>query len=80
LVRNPKDHAVSYYYHHRVKGILSSFDDFFELYMNGHLLYGDWFKHVLSYWQLAQTFPDNVLFISYEEIKIVSQKNVEKKI
>ncbi|CAG2179412.1 unnamed protein product, partial [Oppiella nova] len=36
LLRNPKDQSVSYYYQHRVKGILSSFDDFISLYMSGH--------------------------------------------
>ncbi|CAG2116796.1 unnamed protein product [Medioppia subpectinata] len=45
VLRNPKDQSVSYYYQHRVKGILSSFDDFISLYMCGHLLYGDYFSH-----------------------------------
>ncbi|KAH9390553.1 Sulfotransferase cytosolic 1B member 1-like [Tyrophagus putrescentiae] len=71
LARNPKDHIVAYYYHHRLKGIQISLDDFIDLYMAGYLLYGSYFDHVVSYWQLSKIYPNNVLFISYEELKIV---------
>ncbi|KAI2807559.1 Sulfotransferase cytosolic 1B member 1-like [Blomia tropicalis] len=71
LARNPKDHIVAYYYHHRLKGIQISLDDFIDLYLNGYLLYGSYFDHVVSFWQLAKLHPSNVLFISYEELKIV---------
>lgn len=79
LARNPKDHIVAYYYHHRLKGIQISLDDFIDLYMAGYLLYGSYFDHVVSYWQLSKIYPNNVLFISYEELKIVmSQTQTHK--
>lgn len=71
LVRNPKDHVIAYYYHHRFKGVQMSLDDFIDLYLNGYLLYGNYFDHVLSFWQLSQLYPQNVFFVAYEEIKMV---------
>ena len=51
VLRNPKDVAVSYFYHekHSHKWDIS-FDDFFELFMDGALEYGRYFDHVLSFW------------------------------
>ncbi|XP_046912060.2 sulfotransferase 1B1 [Dermatophagoides farinae] len=70
--RNSKDHIVAYYYHHRLKGVQISLDDFIDLYLNGNLIYGNYFDHIVSYWQLSQLYPNNVLFICYEELKIIT--------
>lgn len=76
MVRNPKDTAVSYFHHHKMSKFLGNYSgewsEYLQLFMKGHLVYGDWFEHVNAYWQLAQKYPDRVLFISYEELKIVS--------
>ncbi|KAF7493469.1 Amine sulfotransferase [Sarcoptes scabiei] len=70
--RNCKDHLVSYYYHHRLKGISIPLNDFIDLYLDGYLFYGDYFDHVLSFWQLSKLYPRNVLFICYEELQIMT--------
>lgn len=74
VIRNPKDNAVSYYHHHRMSTFLGNYkgkwDDFLELFIKGHLVYGDWFQHIKGYWDLAQQYPNRILFISYEEMKI----------
>nr|XP_027199340.1 sulfotransferase 4A1-like isoform X2 [Dermatophagoides pteronyssinus] len=75
--RNSKDHIVAYYYHHRLKGIQISLDDFIDLYLNGNLIYGNYFDHIVSYWQLSQLYQNNVLFICYEELKIITLKIVK---
>lgn len=49
-----------------------SWNNFARLFADGHLVYGDWFEHVRGYWELAREFPEQVLFISYEELKVVS--------
>ena len=72
LIRNPKDQSISNFYHHRVKAIINSLDDFFDLFLSGHLLYGDYFSHVISFWQLYKKFPQNVFFVAFEELKLVS--------
>lgn len=78
MVRNPKDNAVSYFHHHRMSTFLGnykgSFANFLQLFAKGHLVYGDWFDHVAGYWELFQRRPDQVLFISYEELKTVRIK------
>ncbi|CAG2166188.1 unnamed protein product [Oppiella nova] len=73
VVRNPKDAAVSYYYHHRMSSFLGnykgSWDDFCKLFVSGQLVYGDWLSHVEGFWRLHQHNPNQVLFLSYEELK-----------
>ncbi|CAG2106237.1 unnamed protein product [Medioppia subpectinata] len=46
-----------------------SWDTFVELFAHGHLAHGDWLQHVEGYWRLHQQNPNQVLFISYEELK-----------
>lgn len=74
-MRNPKDNAVSYYHHHRMSTFLGNYSGrwstFLELFLRGQLVYGDWLAHVKGYWQLAQQHPQRVLFITYEELKMV---------
>ena len=50
-----------------------TWSNFVQLFAKGHLVYGDWFDHIAGYWELARKHPDNVLFISYEEMKVVSE-------
>lgn len=75
-MRNPKDHIIAYYYQHRFKGVQLSLDDFIDLYLTGYLLYGNYFDHVLSFWQLAQLYPENVFFVTYEELKMVRRERI----
>ncbi|XP_014680231.1 PREDICTED: sulfotransferase family cytosolic 1B member 1-like, partial [Priapulus caudatus] len=71
VIRNPKDNAVSYYYHHKIACFLGpytgNFQEFMTLYMRGQLLYGSWFDHVKSFWD--QRDSDQILFIKYEDMK-----------
>ncbi|GIX72807.1 hypothetical protein CDAR_72211 [Caerostris darwini] len=74
VMRNPKDTAVSYYHHHKMSTFLgntsAAWDKFLEHFMAGHLVYGSWFDHVLSYWEFCKQHPSNVFFLSYEELKL----------
>ena len=71
VVRNPKDLAVSYYYHHRgfkklhLGGV--QWEDFFESFASGQAHFGDYFEHVLGWW--AHRDDANVLFLKYEDMK-----------
>ena len=70
ILRNPKDTCVSFYYH--TKGIPfyrfqnGSFDDYFELFMEGLVDFGDYFKWLLSW--LPHLQDDNVLLLTYESM------------
>ncbi|XP_055946615.1 sulfotransferase 1B1-like [Argiope bruennichi] len=74
VMRNPKDTAVSYYHHHKMSTFLGnttdSWDKFLEHFMAGHLVYGSWFDHVLPYWEFCKQNPNNVFFLTYEELKM----------
>ena len=53
ITRNPKDVAVSYYYHNKrfeFSDFCGEWDDFFECFMKGDVNYGLWFDHVLGWW------------------------------
>ena len=76
LARNPKDCAVSFYYHAKTT-VYTAFDgkwvDFFKRFAKGHVHYGLIFDHVLNWWQ-ASINSKNIIFVTYEEM----QKNLFK--
>ncbi|CAN7981555.1 unnamed protein product, partial [Ixodes pacificus] len=78
VCRNPKDTCVSFFYHtsrflcYDFEG--GTFEDFFEVFMNGETDDGDYFNHVLS-WYEHRNDP-NVLFIHYEDMKAEPKKCV----
>ena len=80
LARNPKAVMVSYYYFERGKpwtGYYSgSWEHWFKMFVTGQLQRGDWFNHVLSWWEHRDT--DNILFLKYEELKRVFDLNVKQ--
>ena len=53
-----------------------SFDDFCELFIEGLIEYGDYFKWILSW--LPHRHDDNVLFVTYEGMKAKPEENVKK--
>ncbi|CAG2119567.1 unnamed protein product, partial [Medioppia subpectinata] len=68
IMRNPKDVCVSYYHFHDMMGIPAiDWDDFCQLFLDGHLINGDWLSHVTDFWLAYGTGNHpNVLFIAYE--------------
>lgn len=78
ITRNPYDCCVSYYYHTRniqaYRFQNGTFDEFFELFLNGKVDYGDYFDSVMS-WYEHRTDP-NILFLTYEELKRDTTKSV----
>ena len=69
VARNPKDVAVSNYHHDRSKsGYDGTWDEHFSLFMQGQVMYGSYFDHVLLWWQANQKAA-NILFLTYEAMK-----------
>lgn len=71
VARNPYDCCVSYFYHtkhmpeyHFEDG---TFDQFFDMFVEGKVDFGDYFDHLLS-WYDHRNDP-NVLFVTYEQLK-----------
>uniref|UniRef100_A0A0K8RET1 Putative sulfotransferase n=1 Tax=Ixodes ricinus TaxID=34613 RepID=A0A0K8RET1_IXORI len=71
MCRNPKDTCVSYFYHTRRFSCYDfqngKFQVFFDVFINGDVDYGDYFDHVLSWYEHCN--DANILFINYEEMK-----------
>ena len=71
VARNPKDVAVSYF--HFATNFMDisydgSWDEFFEAYVQGEVYFGSVFDHMREWWQASQQ-ADNILFVTYEEMK-----------
>jgi hypothetical protein len=69
VARNPKDTAVSYYYHDRSKmGYDGRWDEHLQLFMAGNVLFGDFYDQILDWWEASKT-ADNIFFTTYEAMK-----------
>ncbi|MBF0288096.1 MAG: sulfotransferase domain-containing protein [SAR324 cluster bacterium] len=66
--RDGKDVAVSYFHFYKSHlGFHGSFAEFFNLFLNGEVMYGSWFEHVAG-WRAHRKDPD-ILYLQYEDIK-----------
>ncbi len=81
VARNPFDCAVSFYHHTR--GFIKhydfadgTFDDFFECFITGEVDFGDYFDNLVPWYEHKD--DDNVLFLTYEEMKSNPQKAIFK--
>ena len=80
-VRNPKDTVVSFYNHHiDLKSMYSyggSFNDYFNLFMEGRLEYGDYFDYVLDWERTMKNQSFNQIHcVSFEDMKSAPLKCV----
>ncbi len=73
VVRNPKDVAVSFYHFHRSHRLLGfykgSWNDFFECFISGRLIYGSWFDHTLGWLPHVRQNEGHVLMLRYEDMQ-----------
>lgn len=71
LARNPYDCCVSFYYHTKSFPVYEfqngTFDEFFDMFIEGRVDYGDYFEHLLSWYDHRQ--DPNVFFLTYEDLK-----------
>ena len=69
IARNPKDVAISTYFHDQSKaGYEGTWEEHFQLFLNGDVGFGSYFNHVLPWWQ-ANGMNENILFLKYEDMK-----------
>lgn len=80
IARNPKDVAVSYYRFESGKKWSGNYsgpwEHWLKLFMEGDIQRGDWFNHVLSWWE--HQGADNVLFLKYEDLRKNFQGELRK--
>lgn len=74
VARNPKDIAVSLYWHmfqmYEFSGYEGTFNGFFDVFLDGHVSYGSWFDYMLRWQEDFDNNPDwPVHTILYEDMK-----------
>ena len=71
IARNPKDVAVSYYHFESGKKWSGEYSGTWEhwlrIFLEGRVQRGDWFDHVLSWWEKRDA--ENILFLRFEDLK-----------
>lgn len=71
IARNPFDCCVSYYHNTRRNSAYNfedgAFSEFLKEFLSGNVLYGDYFDHLLGWYE--QRSAANVLFLTYEALK-----------
>ncbi|HSJ90130.1 MAG TPA: sulfotransferase domain-containing protein [Anaerolineales bacterium] len=78
VARNPKDVAISTYFHDQSKASYEgTWEEHFQLFQNGEVYFGSYFDHVLPWWQASQR-NENILFLKYEEMKKDHRGSVAK--
>lgn len=66
--RNGIDVAISYFkFYQSHRGFKGTFNQFFNMFLNGRVLYKSWFKNVFEWYKRAD--KTNVLFVSYSDLK-----------
>ena len=69
VARNPKDAAVSFFYHYFSLKLAENIDwpTFASWFLSGQVYFGSHLDHVLGWWEHRDN--DNVLFLKYEDMK-----------
>jgi hypothetical protein len=71
IARNPKDVCVSYYHFESGKAWSGQYhgpwEHWLRIFLEGKVQRGDWFEHVLSWWEHREL--ENLLFLKYEDLK-----------
>jgi sulfotransferase len=69
VARNPKDVAISTYFHDQSKaGYEGTWEEHFQLFLQGEVGFGSYFDHVLPWWHASQN-DKKILFLKYEDMK-----------
>jgi hypothetical protein len=69
VARNPKDVAISTYFHNQSKGgYEGTWEEHFQLFLTSDVGCGPYFDHILPWWQASQ-HTKNILFLKYEDMK-----------
>lgn len=71
IARNPKDVCVSYFHFESGKAWSGHYhgpwEHWLRIFLEGKIQRGDWFEHVLSWWEHRDL--ENLLFLRYEDLK-----------
>lgn len=81
VMRNPKDTIVSFFHMYRMfqsfGPFTGSWDDYFKMFQDNQLIYGNQFEVTVSWWKLRE--DPRVLIVKYEDM-VKDVKNVIRKV
>lgn len=81
VIRNPKDAAVSMYYHllkERTIELKGSWDQFFDLLVQGQVIYGTFFDYYRDWQKFVKSHEKQVLIVHYEDMHKDYQKQLRR--
>ena len=80
-IRNVKDVVVALYHFYKMNSHFGNFEKSFEefacMFVDGYMHWGDWARHVYSWWQKTKD-SQNILPVFYEETKANPRETVRK--
>jgi len=79
VARNPKDAAVSYYYHSKnigLHGFTGTVEELIDLFMEDLVFYGPYWNHITGAWN--KKTERNLKFLWYEDMKADQMKVIEE--
>ncbi|CAN0122514.1 unnamed protein product [Ascophyllum nodosum] len=80
VCRNPKDVCVSLQHHAKNKPQFEyngDLDDMLHFFAEGRCQNGNWFEHVLEWYEASKADPEHVMFLRYEDMLAEPAKHVE---
>ncbi|CAI0437819.1 unnamed protein product [Linum tenue] len=78
VTRNPKDTMVSMWHFYNKIFDVFPMEGAVESFCNGVLPWGPFHEHVIGYWEESKRRPDEVLFLTYEDLCRDPKKEVRK--
>ncbi|XP_052765611.1 sulfotransferase 1C4-like [Mya arenaria] len=80
LFRNPKDLCVSYYHFYRASSSFGDFrgtwEDFFYMFLDGHVDHGSWFDYTRSWWARRQ--DPRICILYFEDMKSDLRREIDR--
>uniref|UniRef100_A0A8D2EC73 Sulfotransferase n=1 Tax=Theropithecus gelada TaxID=9565 RepID=A0A8D2EC73_THEGE len=70
---------VSYYHFQRMNKALpdpGSWDEYFETFLAGNVVWGSWFDHVKGWWKKKDSHP--ILYLFYEDMRKDPKREIRK--
>ncbi|XP_070543016.1 sulfotransferase 1B1-like [Ptychodera flava] len=78
LARDPRDVAVACWQfskQYKYLDTIEKWEDYFDMFCSGDVIYGSWFNHVLGWWN--RRHDDNMLFLKFEDVLAAPDDVVE---
>jgi len=80
MIRNPKDVLVSLFHFYKMNKThgpyTGTWEQFFDMFKQGQLVYGDWFEHTLDWWKNRE--KDHIMILKYEDMQRCPQDVIHK--